>query len=77
MIERPHFLDRPVFVLAVCGTLISILIHVAGWAYSGSVLPQCAASDRQAYCASIWLLAALTLVPPAGLLAILVRDRSR
>jgi len=77
MIERPRFLDRPALVLAVCGTLVSLLVHVGGWAYSGFVLPRCAPTDEQAYCTSIWVLAVLTLAPPIILLLIVVRDRIR
>ena len=77
MIERPRFLDRPALVLAVCGTLVSLLVHVGGWAYSGSVLPRCAPTDEQADCTSIWVLAVLTLAPPIILLLIVVRDRIR
>ena len=77
MTERPRFLDRPVLVLAVCGTLVSLLVHVGNWAYSGSILPRCAPTDEEAYCTSIWVLALLTLAPPIIVLLILARDRIR
>lgn len=77
MIERPQFLDRPGLVLAVCGTLVSLLIHIGGWAYSGHLLPRCAPSDAQAYCAFIWALTGLTLSPPLILLLIYMRGRLR
>lgn len=75
MSQRPHFLDRTGLILAVAGTLFGLLVHVGGWAYSGSILPGCAPSDSTSYCASIWIFSALTLMPPVILLFMLLRDR--
>ncbi len=75
MIHRPHFLDRTGLVWAVAGTLTSLLVHVGGWAYSGAIVPRCAPSDSTLFCASVWVLFTLTLVPPAMLLLILMSDR--
>jgi hypothetical protein len=75
MRERSHFLDRPALVFAVVGAGVSFSIWYMVWELSGSFLPGCAPSDSPAYCASVWTVWAMTLVPPVILLIMLVRDR--